>query len=130
MKEPLQIRGFLTTGAKAGLATCASGFGVMYGFHKWGTYPLDLPGLFSYRSATWGDGLLLPLCAGALVVAARPLPVSSRETGTVCKAATVGVLVGAGLQALSGSLTLRPDSTGPCRNRTPSTLPVGITPSS
>ncbi|MCA1694139.1 MAG: hypothetical protein LC749_05090, partial [Actinobacteria bacterium] len=39
------------------------GFGVLLTFWITGSYAPRLPGLFAYRSATVGDGLLLPLSA-------------------------------------------------------------------
>jgi hypothetical protein len=42
-----------------------AGFLAMLAFWEFGSYPAALPGLFHYRSVTWGDGLLLPLVAVA-----------------------------------------------------------------
>ena len=49
----------------AGL-TWLLGFGAMNLFWFTGNHPSGLPGLYFYRSATWGDGLLLPLLIWAL----------------------------------------------------------------
>ncbi|TQJ33054.1 hypothetical protein FBY36_0258 [Arthrobacter sp. SLBN-122] len=56
------------------LAVCLSGFGALSVWWFSGSHPSSLPGLFDYRSATWGDGLFLPLFAGALAWASSKLP--------------------------------------------------------
>jgi hypothetical protein len=43
-----------------------AGFVAVLGFWNLGDHPDHLTGLFSYRSATWGDGLFLPLQAIAV----------------------------------------------------------------
>ncbi len=61
----------------------------------YGSHPAGLPGLFDYRSATWGDGLLLPLlalCLGRLMV---DLPKVSTRWPTI-----IAVIMGAGAGGL------------------------------
>jgi hypothetical protein len=50
------------------LAVVLLGYCALLAFWRSGSYPSSLPGLFSFRSATWGDGLLLPLLALSLRV--------------------------------------------------------------
>jgi hypothetical protein len=54
------------TGVIAALLTAIAGFGVLCVFWFLGSYDPSVPGLFDYRSATVGDGLLLPLVVGIL----------------------------------------------------------------
>lgn len=54
-----------------GLLVLAAGFVALTAFSIWGDYPRDLPGLWSYRSATYGDGIALPLLAGLLPAGVR-----------------------------------------------------------
>jgi hypothetical protein len=60
-------------------------------FWHLGSYHAGVPGLFEYRSATWGDGLLLPLLAFCLGVLIVSLPGVGRRWPTVLAA-----IVGAG----------------------------------
>jgi hypothetical protein len=85
----------------AGLVS-ASGFGVLlalWTFEKWAA---RLPGLFDYRSATIGDGLLLPVLVGCLVAGVARLPRAENENETrwIVTAAALGAIVGAATQAV------------------------------
>jgi hypothetical protein len=64
-------------------------------FWHLGSYHTGVPGLFEYRSATWGDGLLLPLLAFCLGVLIVSLPGVGRRWPTV-----LAVIVGAGAGGL------------------------------
>lgn len=83
-------------GILVGLIVLCSGFGVMYClWRKIGTSG-ELPGLFAYRAATIGDGICLPVLAGALVALAeinRRLTLMERR---IC-------LLGAGIMAVIGT---------------------------
>jgi hypothetical protein len=62
-----------------------------------GANPAGVPGLFHYRDATWGDGLLLPFLAAFLVTLIRRLDPMSRQWPTwiagVAGAAAGGLLI-------------------------------------
>jgi hypothetical protein len=71
-----------------------------------GTYPRDVTGLFAYRSATWGDGLLLPLLALCLGLLVNALPQPADGTplvrwptilAAVCGGAAGGAVIAAWL---------------------------------
>ncbi|MFD5074265.1 hypothetical protein [Streptomyces sp. NPDC058371] len=67
-------------------------------FWSRGTYTSAIPGLFDFRSATWGDGLLLPLLALCLRVSTRRLAAQytpSHRWRAVVIGALMGVAVGA-----------------------------------
>ncbi|MFI1481441.1 hypothetical protein [Streptomyces sp. NPDC020747] len=80
------------------LAIFSSGYVALLLFWSFGDHPSGLPGLFVFRSATWGDGLLLPLLALCLRVltlrlrAAEPTPPSRR--GTIAVVALAGAALG------------------------------------
>jgi hypothetical protein len=71
-----------------------------------GDWKRDVPGLFDYRSATVGDGLLLPALAACLVAGIRALPASPAATrprrlrASIVGATLAGAALGAGTQAL------------------------------
>jgi hypothetical protein len=50
------------------------GYGALRLFSSVATYPSELPGLDSFRSATWGDGVALPIYAAGLVLLRGQLP--------------------------------------------------------
>jgi hypothetical protein len=81
----------------AGL-TGVGGFGALYTLWCSGTWRQDLPGLFDYRSATWGDGLLLPASAAALVYAIDRLKPAANERRWSIAAALIGAASGGGTQ--------------------------------
>jgi hypothetical protein len=73
------------------------GYGVLAIASAAGLGDQSLPGLYTFRSATVGDGLLLPLLAYSLVrVAGRTRPL--REKRTVAVAAVIGALLGVATQ--------------------------------
>ncbi|MFJ6085398.1 hypothetical protein ACIQI8_28785 [Streptomyces sp. NPDC092369] len=80
------------------LAIFCFGYVALLLFWSFGDRPAGLPGLFVFRSATWGDGLLLPLLALCLRVltlrlrAAGSTAVSRR--GTVAVVALAGAVLG------------------------------------
>jgi hypothetical protein len=74
------------------------GFGALLVFYALSSKATDLPGLFAYKSATWGDSLALPTMTGALVFAAMQLPPTRRERLWATAAALGGLLLGAGTQ--------------------------------
>ena len=85
----------------AAVATGISGFGGLLAFSiAIRSSTRDLPGLWTYRSATWGDGLLLPVSCGALVLARMSLPAGERDRLLTTAAASVGALGGAATQVL------------------------------
>jgi hypothetical protein len=97
---PGDRRTAMRSGLIVGGATWALGFGVLLAFWLGSRSWSDLPGLFNYRSATVGDGLLLPLFAGALVCTAvllGPAPGDRRWSGL---AAVLGGCVAAATQVL------------------------------
>ncbi len=73
----------------------AAGFGALNLFWQLGDWRRDVPGLWDYRSATIGDGVLLPLAAGVLVAAAGRLPAVPREAAVVTSAGILGTAAGA-----------------------------------
>jgi hypothetical protein len=84
-----------------GLGLFAVGFGAMNLFWWLGDWRRDVPGLWDYRSATIGDGLLLPVAAGILVAAGDHLPPAPNESWVISIAATAGALVAAAVQVAS-----------------------------
>jgi hypothetical protein len=59
-----------------------AGFVALLIFWKSGRQQASPPGLFHYRSATWGDGLLLPVLALSLTILASRLPKPNRSWPT------------------------------------------------
>lgn len=56
------------------LLLLAVGYGGLRAFSFWGTYPPGLPGLGDFQSATWGDGVALPIFAASLLLLRSRLP--------------------------------------------------------
>jgi MFS family permease len=79
----------------AGAGIFAAGFGTINLLWWLGTWPTDLPGLWTYRSATIGDGVLLPVAAAMLVAAGARLPPAPHEPSAVAIASVLGAAVGA-----------------------------------
>lgn len=52
----------------AGLTVFTVGFGAMYLFWIFGTYPKELPGLFSYYSSGIGDSIFLPILSTGFIM--------------------------------------------------------------
>jgi hypothetical protein len=75
-----------------------SGFGALLGFHLFMPREEGLPGLFDFASATWGDGLALPVMAAALAYGITRLPPAHRERALSGAAGLLGGLVGAATQ--------------------------------
>jgi hypothetical protein len=79
-------------------AVLLGGYGALLWFWRSGTYPAGVPGLFAYRSATWGDGLLLPLLALCLCLLIAGLP--GQREGFGRWLTVLAVVVGAGAGGL------------------------------
>jgi hypothetical protein len=88
------LRRALLTGG----GTFAAGFGALNAFWQLGDWRRDVPGLWDYRSATIGDGVLLPLAAGVLVAAGSRVPTAPRERIAITSAGILGATAGALLQ--------------------------------
>jgi hypothetical protein len=84
--------------ALATVAVFMTGFGALLIFYALTPHAADLPGLFDYKSATWGDSLALPTMIGALAFATLQLPRVRRERLYAVLAAFGGFLLGAGTQ--------------------------------
>lgn len=95
--------------AAAALAVLVTGFGTLFIFRTLGNPRPGLPGLFAFTSATWGDGLVLPLMTGFLGYATRALPPAPYDRRF---AVTAAVFAGA-LGVLSQSLWLAADHPRP-----------------
>ena len=80
----------------AALAVLLTGYVPLLSLWRFGHHPAGLPGLFSYRVATWGDGFALPLLALFLGVLTERLAGVPRRWPTWA-AAAAGAAVGAGL---------------------------------
>lgn len=78
------------SGGLAGLAVFVAGFGVLNLFWWFGDWQRGLPGLWDYRSATIGDGLLLPIAAAILTTAGTRLPRASNEVIVIGGAGALG----------------------------------------
>ena len=80
-----------------GFAVLMLGYVPLLLFWELGANPAGVPGLFHYRDATWGDGLLLPFLAAFLVILIRRLGPTSRKWPTwiagVAGAAAGGSLI-------------------------------------
>jgi hypothetical protein len=86
------------TSVLAAVAVFMTGFGALLVFYTLTPHAASLPGLFNYKSATWGDSLALPTMIGALVFATLHLPRVRRERLYAGVAAFGGLLLGAGTQ--------------------------------
>jgi hypothetical protein len=78
----------------AALLVLSAGFCVLVAFSVSTPRAAGLPGLFDYVSATWGDGLALPVMTGALVWAASCLPRARGERRAVGTVGAVGAALG------------------------------------
>jgi hypothetical protein len=74
------------------------GFGTLTVFYAAMPRQPRLPGLFDFLSATWGDGLALPLMAAALVYAALTLPPARRERVVAIISGLAGAAIGVATQ--------------------------------
>ncbi len=77
-----------------GAGVFVSGFTAMNLFSKFGDLRSDVPGLWSYRSATIGDGLLLPVAAALLVECGDRLQAAPAERWKTATAGAIGALCG------------------------------------
>ena len=91
--------GATTVPVGAALLVLASGFGALLAFWLGGPHPAALPGLFDFTSATWGDGLLLPVMTGLLGYAVRTLPAAPGDLRLALAGAPIGGMLGVGSQA-------------------------------
>lgn len=85
----------------AAAAVAVAGFGGLLTLWVFGDWPDGLPGLFDYRAATAGDGLLLPTIVAILLAVLRipTLVRSKRERAWGIGSALIGLAVGASTQA-------------------------------
>lgn len=88
--------------ALAALAVELLGFGALTIFWLVGDHDPRLPGLFTYRAASFGDGLLLPVLAGCLVAGLENLREHkrTREIWWALLAGLAGFTIGAVAQFL------------------------------
>lgn len=93
------------------LAIFGFGYAALWLFWTFGDPPPGLPGLYAFRSATWGDGLLLPLLALCLRVLTLRLRAAGEapphRRGIVTATALTGAALG-GAVILSWLLDDRP----------------------
>jgi len=82
-------------GSLAAGTVFVAGFGVMNAFWRLQEQSGGLAGLYDYRSATWGDGLLLPLTAGLLGSAAVLGPSERSGRAWAAAAGCCGFALGA-----------------------------------
>ena len=80
-----------------GIGLFGVGFGAMNLFWWTGSWRRGVPGLWDYRSATIGDGLLLPIAAGILVAGVDSLPPCPYEIRASTIAGAIGALVAIGI---------------------------------
>lgn len=86
-------------GVLAGTLTFLCGFAVLATTWRLGAWRTDVPGLWDYRSATFGDGALLPALVALLEAAGAALPPAGPADGRVVGlAALAGAAAGAGVQ--------------------------------
>lgn len=101
--EPISPRGPRRSAAQKalfmGVLLWASGFGALLTFSFVVSSRAALPGLFDFWSATWGDGLLLPVSAAALVYSLTKLqPPGRHERLIMVIAAATAAAAGAATQ--------------------------------
>src|SRR4051794_7948304 len=78
----------------AAIAIFAVGFLVMATLWWTGSWDANLSGFGNYRSATFGDAILLPFLAAVLLAAGDRLPHAQREAAVVAIASLAGGLLG------------------------------------
>lgn len=91
-------KGTVVHAVAAGGAVLAAGFVTMTVFYSAVPHPRALPGLFHFLSATWGDGLALPVMSGALVFAVGRLPAARHERPAGIGAGLLGACLGVATQ--------------------------------
>ena len=74
------------------LLVAALGFGVMNLFWYLGDWDTSVRGLWSFRTATLGDALLLPLIVGSLLFVTLSFPPADKERLPTCSAFVIGAL--------------------------------------
>lgn len=84
--------------ALAAATVAVAGFGVLTAFWALQPSPAHLPGLFDFASATWGDGVALPLMAGSLAYAIRLLPAARHDAVLAGVAGLLGAAIGVATQ--------------------------------
>jgi hypothetical protein len=67
LDRKLDERRYIYVALLAAFATFIAGFGAMSLLYFAGSWPAGLRGLYSFKSATYGDALLIPLMVGILV---------------------------------------------------------------
>ncbi len=88
-------------GLVVGIMVLISGFMMMWFFYNTLDYPKDLPGLFYYKAATWGDCLCLPMISGLLTVfASKNSPERELANNHITRAIVLlSVIIGIFIQA-------------------------------
>jgi len=81
------------------VAVGAAGFGALVVLSALQSRPAHLRGLFDFASATWGDGLMLPLMTGLLGYAVRALPPARHDARSAAAAGLFGGVLGVTSQA-------------------------------
>src|SRR5689334_22947778 len=79
----------------AALAVLVAGFGALCLFWTFGVHPADMPGLFDFASATWGDALALPAMTGFFAYAVRALPAARSDRPFALVSAVLAGALGA-----------------------------------
>ncbi|HEY0537289.1 MAG TPA: hypothetical protein VGD53_02930, partial [Actinoallomurus sp.] len=74
MDKPPGQKAQLASASLAAIGVLLPGYVALFLLWRLGHDPANLPGLFHYHSATWGDGLLLPLLAFFLELERGRLP--------------------------------------------------------
>jgi len=84
-----------------GLGVLSAGFGALNAFYlTGGSVPRGLPGLYDFASATWGDGIALPIMTTALCYTVLILPPSRHERLAASLSAVVSGALGIATQIL------------------------------
>jgi hypothetical protein len=84
----------------SGALIALAGFGVMSTFWAVAPRQTGLVGFTDYWSATWGDGLCLPVAAAATTYAVRQLPKAPRERAVAMVAGLAGLVLGSATQLI------------------------------
>jgi signal transduction histidine kinase len=92
-----QGRAVVNAVAVAGVVLVA-GFVTLAVFYSAVPHARGLPGLYHFLSATWGDGLALPVMSGALVFAIGRLPGAPHELPVTIAAGLLGACLGIATQ--------------------------------
>jgi hypothetical protein len=84
----------------AAILTFIAGFGVMSVLYITGSWPAGVRGLYSFKSATYGDALLIPLLIAILVNTYLSLPRRGHDRQILLIAAIPGICIGVIIQWL------------------------------